>query len=169
MAASKVLGPARRSAHRALLSNTGAKTTKDAIAALESWKGIVADVAKDRAELAKKQADLEANERNELVSKMIKLGKEVPATAWTDETGTVPAEPWASMKIETLRDRVAKLSAAPTVASNVRAPIVGTNAAGVGGLSQAQLSSCARLGISPADYVAKLSTLTPAQRARMGV
>lgn len=168
MAASKVLTVARRSAHRALLSHTGAKTTKDGIAALESWKTIVADVSAQRAELAKKQAQLEANERAELIGKMVTLGKEVPATAWADEARTAPAEPWASMKIEALRDRVAKLSAGPSPLA--RAPLAGSKAAEAAyGLTPAQLASCSRLNIRPEDYVAKLSKFTPEQRSKMGV
>jgi hypothetical protein len=174
-AMSKALGAARRSAHRALLSHTGAKTTKDAIAALASYASIVADVTKERAELAKKQAVLEANERTELVAKMVTLGKETPATAWTDQTATIPAEPWASMKLEALRDRVAKMSAAPS--PNAQPPAransakAGTdpNANGavtVADLSEKELASCSRQGIPPEKYAARLSKLTPKQREK---
>lgn len=53
----------------------------------------------------------ELDERRGLVASLVKCGSETPATAWSGKPeDRKPAEPWASMPIAALRERVAKLS-----------------------------------------------------------
>jgi hypothetical protein len=57
------------------------------------------------------EATRESEERVELVAGLVKLCGEAPATAWSGKPeDRKPAEPWASMPIAALRDRVKRLS-----------------------------------------------------------
>ena len=69
--------------------------------------------------LAAEKALIEAGERRELVSQLVRSGHETPATAWADELGTVPAAPWDKMNINALRSRVKTLSNKGKVMPNV--------------------------------------------------
>lgn len=75
-----------------------------------------------RAEREAEQKAAELKERVALVAKLVETGWELPGTAWqdpvsaTDPAKRAPAEPYASMPIQALRDRAAKLSAMPRLA-----------------------------------------------------
>jgi hypothetical protein len=107
--------PAADQAMRALSAITG-KTDPKEIAA--EVKRLRQTSLEHEAELARRDAEqkvLDAQERRQLVGELVKLGHETPATAWSDDAGTKPAEPWASMKLELLRSRVEKLGGVKAV------------------------------------------------------
>lgn len=59
-------------------------------------------------------ANAEASERVELVASLVKLGAETPATAWSGKPeDRKPAEPWASVAIGVLRERVKRFGKTP--------------------------------------------------------
>ncbi len=76
-----------------------------------------AEIATLRASLAERDAAdavTELAERRDLVANLVKLCGETPATAWSGKPeDRKPAEPWASMPIATLRDRVKRLAKSP--------------------------------------------------------
>jgi len=63
----------------------------------------------------------EMKERRDLVGQLVKLGAEIPATAWKDSDAGVPVDRLADEPIADLRERVAALAAAPR-ADRVAAP-----------------------------------------------
>lgn len=106
------------------------------------------DIAALRAELAEHRAfraSVEEKERHDLVASMVARGAEMPATAWTDDSARVPAEPWASMSLASLRARVATLAA--------RAPAPVAPAQG-SALTEQQLAICKEYGLDPARFAA---------------
>ena len=98
------------------------------------------------------------SERKHLVAELVKCG-ERPCTAWSDDSATTPAEPWASMKLATLRARVAML-AKSVIASEVCPPVVEQKGESfrVDGqmveLSAAEVAACKAKGADPARYAA---------------
>lgn len=99
-------------AARVLVRLSGKKEIGEIVREVEAWHLSHVELEKQSADLAKERATLEASERHRLVADLVKLGAEIPATAWADIDAKVPAEPWASMPIEHLRTRVEKLTAA---------------------------------------------------------
>ena len=103
---------------------------KTAMAALRSIlrvsKGVdlVGEVKRLTSEVAAIRLEREAETRNErldLIGELVKLGAELPATAWKDADKREPVDSLASMPIAALRSRVAAFRAAPRQAG-VRAP-----------------------------------------------
>lgn len=111
VAASKV-----RAAVRTLARLTSKADLSEMVREVEAWRASHVELESKRASLAKDRETLEASERRRLTGDLVKLGFETPATAWSDDAGTKPAEPWASMPMEQLRARVAKLSKAKGIA-----------------------------------------------------
>lgn len=105
-------------ASRTLARLTGKPDIAQSIAEIEVWQKSHIEAETNRAKLAQERAALEGSERRRLVAEMVKLGAEVPATAWADDSATTPAEPWESMDMTKLRDRVAKLSKRGTGGGN---------------------------------------------------
>jgi hypothetical protein len=90
------------------------------------------------------EATREGDERRELVAGLVKCGSETPASAWSgNPEDRKPAEPWASMPIAALRERVARLSKGAPVRPAVPAVTV----------------------LSAADE-ARAAKMTPEQKAR---
>lgn len=80
-------------------------------------------------EIAARQVAADNAERRQLVGEMVRLNAEMPATAWADDRGEVPAEPWCSMPLATLRARVEKLGGQRrTPTGEVRPPVDGVHA-----------------------------------------
>lgn len=94
------------------------------------------------ATLAAKLTAFESAARRELVGELVKLGFEIPATAWEDEAGQVPCERLRSESVESLKARVAKLSAA-------RAPNQSAKPSSAESLTEAELKICKETGCDP--------------------
>lgn len=107
-------------ASRVLSRLSGKSEIGEIVREVEAWHTSHVELDKQKAALAKERETLEASERKRLVGELVKLGAEIPATAWSDDSATTPAEPWLSMPIAQLRSRVEKLSAAKG-ATTVRA------------------------------------------------
>lgn len=107
---------------RALAIATGKADPKEAIAEVTRLRAVAVEHEAEIQRLAAQQKVIDDGERRALVGELVKLGHETPATAWEDEKGTVPAEPWASMKLESLRSRVEKLTGTKPVPGAVRPP-----------------------------------------------
>lgn len=79
-------------------------------------RDVLAEVKRMRTELdalvLSRAAD-ERNERLDLVGQLVKLGAELPATAWANADKRVPDPMYAAMPIAALRARVAAFAAAP--------------------------------------------------------
>ena len=95
--------------------------------------------------------DLEV--RRELITELVKMGYELPATAWTgDPAKRTPCKRLTAEPIAEMRARVAALKAArPVALSNLEPPITG--APDITTLSKAELKACKERGLDPAEYV----------------
>lgn len=147
---------------RAVAALTG-KPAGASVAEVERWRASHIQLESERAKVAADRAALESSERRALVAKLVTDCGEAPATAWADDTATKPAEPWASIALESLRTRVAKLSAQPR-AKVVEAPKGG--ATGAHGLTDRELEICKETGCEPATFAAikaRRTTNTTAQ------
>ena len=98
------------------------------------------------AELGAQIANTEAAERRALVGELVKLGAEIPATAWANLDATTPVKRLADEPLVSLRDRVAKLSAVPRVAGS-QAPITDSI-----GLTQDEIRICKETGCPPEKF-----------------
>lgn len=90
----------------------------------------------------------DAAERRGYVAELVKLGAEIPATAWEDSAGSVPVARLRSEPISELKARVAKLSAVGSPSRRV-APV-----GNVAELSASELQACKETGCSPETYAA---------------
>jgi Mu-like prophage I protein len=112
---------------RMAIAITGLKTPGEAWAELTRRNRVAVDVEEREKKLAQDRRAFEATHRDELVVQLVQLG-ESPATAWADPVTAEdrdkrkPAEPWASMPIATLRDRVEKLGGQPATGEAPRPP-----------------------------------------------
>lgn len=153
-----------QTAARALGRLSGKKDLGEIVAEVTAWRASHVALEAEREKLAKEHAVLESGERRRLTGELVKLGAEIPATAWSDEAGTKPAEPWASMPIDQLRARVAKLSKAkgvtPTTAPKPKAiaETSGGQAVIVNGqtvmLSASEVAACKDANAKVEDYAA---------------
>lgn len=144
---------------------TGKTNPGEAMAELARRSQIAVDVETREAALAADRHALEAGERRALVGTLVKLGVEIPATAWSDDKGTVPCDRLAAEPLVELRARVKKLSAAGVRPGYVPpTPPAGSGEAGgaqsfhVNGktieLSASELAICAQSKCKPEDYAA---------------
>jgi hypothetical protein len=149
-------------AARLAIALTGKTDPGEAMAELSRRSKIAIELEEREATLAKDRATLEAGERRRLVGDLVKLGVEIPATAWSDDKGTIPCERLSKEPIEELRARVQKLSAArgrPRL--EPLPPTGGGDGAkefktpdGIVTLSVSELSECERAGAKPEAYAA---------------
>ncbi len=138
-------------AARVALALTGKATPGEAMAELSRRSKVAVDLEAREAKLSADRATLESGERRTLVGTLVKLGAEIPATAWSDERGSIPCARLAAEPIEDLRKRVATLSAAGGVVRKTpRTPAPGAN--GVPDLTQEEIAMCARKKVDPAVY-----------------
>lgn len=142
---------------------TGKPDVGSAMAELSRRSKLAVDVEERESKLAADRDKLDAGERRRLVGQLVKLGVEIPATAWADDKGTVPCPRLANEPLEELRARVATLSAAPNV-TRAAEPLTppntpAANGNGTAALTAEQLAICAELGCKPEDFAA-LSTMT---------
>jgi len=114
----------------------------------ETLRGTIARVS----QLDADRAALDLSARRELIADLVKLGAEVPSTAWEGEPkDRTPCARLAGESLESLRTRVKLLRGnAPRgpqpPASGERAQIK---------LSARELSECAKRGISPEEFAAR--------------
>jgi phage I-like protein len=170
-----------QTATHALVRLTGKKDIGEAVREAEAWRTSHLELETQRAKLTQERAALEGGERRRLVGELVKLGAEIPATAWADDDATKPAEPWASMPIATLRDRVAKLTKAKGGGAGARTTSTGAppraTADEEGGeavivrgetvqLSAHEVAACKDSGAKVEDYAANKLIRTRAQAAR---
>jgi phage I-like protein len=133
----------------------------DFLAEVKRLHGVAKDLEAREAKVAEAKAVLEAGERKRLVAELVKLGAEVPATAWADDTATVPCKRLQAEPIEEMRARVQTLSASKGKASPAKPPaspdadasgrIVQTSRGAVT-LSAREIAICNEYGTSLADY-----------------
>jgi phage I-like protein len=164
-----------QTAARALARLSGKADIGEAIREVEAWRTSHVELESNRAKLSEERAALEGGERRRLVGELVKLGAEIPATAWADDSATKPAEPWASMPIAQLRDRVVKLSGAkggtlqrrvqiPSLADEDGGQVVKVNGESVQ-LSAREVEACKESGAKPEDYAANKLIRTRARGA----
>lgn len=138
---------------RSITAMTGQEDLSASLDQIKTWREAF---LKQEAQEAKNEADrkaLETVERRSLVVKLVKLGAEVPATAWSDSTGKEPCLRLASEPIGDLRARVETLSKAkPEVRNELKQP-----AAAAFELSKRQLALCTELNVNPQEYAAFMS------------
>lgn len=176
-----VVAASRRvlAAARTISRLTGKADLSQGVVELEAWRKSHLELETSRAKLAQERHDLESSERRRLVGDMVKLGHETPATAWADEKGTEPAEPWASMDMAKLRDRVAKLSAGKTKAKTGTTPTGKDSPDDAGGqsftvrgevvtLSKSELEACTAANAKPEVFAANKLTRMRAQARLSG-
>ncbi len=149
-----------------LVRLSGRKTVLEALSEVEAWKASHLELVDAKAKLAAEKLALETSERRKLVGELVKLGAEIPATAWSDDKGSVPCERLASEPLEGLRARVAKLTAARKGSSAAPRPPVATSSTGEGvaktfkvgnamvELSERELRICKEQGCAPETFAA---------------
>lgn len=148
-----------KAASRVAMSITGLEDPGEAIAELARTHKVAVELEAREAQLAKDRTALEAGERRALVGQLVKLGAEIPATAWSDDKGAVPCKRLQAEPIGELRARVTMLGALGTgPRKDVAPPASGNGSSGVHSLSAEELAICTELNCEPQTYVA-LKTL----------
>jgi phage I-like protein len=97
-----------------LMAMSSRGTASEALDEAKVWRESHLQLLSERDKIAKERAALESAERRNLVGSLVKLGVEIPATAWADAAGSVPVERLANEPIDALRKRVKLLSAVRT-------------------------------------------------------
>lgn len=146
--------PAMAAAGLRIVGLLEADSPEEAVTKTQSLLALLADVNARQAKIAADKAAAEVVERRGLVADLVKLGVEIPATAWSDEKGTVPCERLAQEPLDGLRDRIKRLKAArskPAVTPAV-APVVTPTAVTHAGLDARELAICATHGCDPKTY-----------------
>lgn len=133
-----------------------------AVAEVERWRASHLEAERERAKVAADRAALEASERRALVVRLVTDCGEAPATAWSDDAASKPAEPWASMPLTALRARVETLAKAPR--AKVAAPIEQTDSGE--GLTPRELEICKETGCKPEVFAALKARRAGAASAR---
>lgn len=135
---------------------TGETTMGGVVVVVRQW-------AKDRAEHAQaleterqQRQALELGEYRKLTAQLVKVGAEIPATAWEDDKGTQPVARILAEPLTSLRKRVARLSAAN---GGHRIVAAKTDA----DLTQRELQQLEAKNIDPAKY-AKIKNRMRGQR-----
>ena len=141
-------------AFKKLLALTGEKDLGQAIAKVETWKQTFVELSSREEQLEKERETLEANERRKLVGELVKLGIEIPATAWKEGNGSLPCDRLQKEPIAELRARVAALSKARGVSSPKKGggEINPPQTDETHGLTERELEMCTRKKIDPAAY-----------------
>jgi hypothetical protein len=135
---------------------TGKTNPGEAMAELSRRSEIAVGLEAREAKLASDRAALEASERKALVAQLVKLGVEVPATAWSDDKAITPCARLQSEPIDDLRKRVAVLSNAKGAGKDKKAPVVQPSATNNYGLTPEQMKICKETNCDPATF-ARLS------------
>ncbi len=132
-------------AARMALAITGKTNPGEAMAELTRRSKVAVDLEAREAKLSTDRKTLEAGERRTLVGSLVKLGYEIPATAWSDDKGSVPCARLLAEPIADLRARVAALTAAGgTLRKAPAAPPTGSTAADMSAKEVAMCSATAK-------------------------
>ncbi len=127
----------------------------DAGAALQAIEAMKLDADKRSADTAL----LEGVERRELVGELVKLGVEVPATAWVDpdKTGAelAPVERLAKEDLAALRKRVSIIKSTRGAVPKTAHTPPASGTAAPRKLSRAELAYCERHKITPEEFQAR--------------
>lgn len=155
--------PAAMAATARLLRLTGKDTFAGALDEVETWRQSHIKLSSEREKLAKERAAMEAIDRRKLVAELVKLGNEIPATAWKDPQAKnlVPCKRLQDEPLAELRDRVAKLTAArgskgqrvpqpPPSSTDAEGGQEFQTAHGAFTLSASALAECKRKNLDPA-------------------
>lgn len=138
-------------AARVALALTGETDPGKAMAELGRRSKLALEIEQREASHKKDVEVLEAGERRQLVGELVKLGVEIPATAWSDDKGTVPCDRLKAEPIAELRARVAMLSK-PGVRSTNKITPPALGAGGEHDLSPRELAICAEKKLDPAAF-----------------
>jgi len=154
-------------ASRVLVRLSGKKEIGEVVSEVETWRTSHLELEAERAKMAKERGTLEASERRKLVGELVKLGAEIPATAWENADGKTPAKRFMDESLESLRDRVTKLSKVRGVLGGSKDPPARGAAGNVDApeLTPEQLKICADQGCKPEEFAA-LRKIYPAPVAR---
>jgi len=92
---------------------------------VETPREVLASVKRMQAEIDSLKLSRDADEQNErvsLVGELVKLGAELPATAWADADTFRPVDTLRDMPMAALRSRVEAFRASPTARANATPP-----------------------------------------------
>lgn len=161
-------------AARVAMALTGIKDPIEALAELSRRNRFAVEIGEREAKLSADRASIEATERRSLIGKLVQLGVEIPATAWSDDKGTVPCERLAKEPLDDLRGRVAKLSnargsgasASSVLLNNITPP---AGKPGEAGLDERELAICKEYGCEPAMFARLKTERRAAGAAKEGV
>jgi phage I-like protein len=168
-------------ASRVLAKLSGKVEIGEMITEVEAWRKSHLDLEGQRTRLATERATLEAGERKRLVGELVVLGSETPATAWENPEDKAdaqkPAEPWASMDLAKLRERVTKVRATKTPQRQQPGPRPMPGAPPDGGqtvvvrgeavqLSGSEVAACKDVGATLEDYASNKLIRDRARAAR---
>lgn len=104
-------------------------------------------------------------ERRSLVARLVKLGVETPATAWSGKPDDQkPCKRLMSEPIVDMRKRVDEMAA---VRGALPAEPPARVLPGVETLSAAELAACKKRGIDPADYIARKASAVKTRRSEV--
>lgn len=171
-------GEAMKAASAKLMRLTGKTTLHAALEDVEVFRDSHVALTAEREKLAKERAALETSERRKLVGELVKLGVEIPATAWKDSKGSVPCKRLQDEPLPELRERVQKLSAArggsapkaptppsarPSNGADTGEQEVSTPL-GVVKLSAREIQTCKEVGAKLEDYAANKAIHEAAKR-----
>lgn len=135
---------------------TGKATLAEAVEDIAAWRKSHLSLEANREKTEADRAALDAEEYRQLTTKLVKLGIEIPATAWElDEKGlptSTPCKRILSEPLTSLRTRVTLLSAGrkPIDAHNPKPKASGNEH----GLTDEQLAICKEMGCDPATFAA---------------
>lgn len=146
--------PEEAAAMSALMKLTGKASLGEAIAHYTSLATRVTKLDAD-------SAVLELSSRRELVGDLVKLGAELPATAWEPladnaaaDAPRTPVKRLMSEPVADLRARVALLGKSKPAAAKIEPPEAGGTDTLIA-LSKDEVAFCAKHGLTPEQYAAK--------------
>lgn len=141
-------------ASRVAMALTGKTDPAEALAELTRRSKVAVELESREVTLAADRKIVEEGERRSLVASLVKLGVEIPATAWADAAGSIPVPRLANEPIAEMRGRVEALSTARGFARvTTPTPPGGTVSFG---LTAEQLAICAEMKVDPETF-AKLA------------
>lgn len=140
-------------AARVAMTLTGIGTPAEALAELTRRSKVAVDLEAREVTLAAERKLAEVGERRTLVASLVKLGVELPATAWSDAAGSVPVARLVSEPIADMRTRVEALSVARGFGKVVTpTPPAPDGAGGTHGLTAEQIEICKEMKVEPAAF-----------------
>lgn len=152
-------------AARVALSLTGKTDIGEAMAELSRRSKLAVEFESKEKALAADREKLETTERRKLVGELVRVGAEIPATAWSDDKGTVPCDRLAKEPISELRTRVQQLSQGRPPPQSILPPRSGGDGDAGGQLvetplgpvtlSAREVAMCAEMKVEVSTYAAQ--------------